>query len=188
EGELVYLREKSNLSTGGDAVNVTDQLTPEICKIAIDAGKAIPGLSHYGVDMIVSDDRKKGVILEVNSRPGLGGHMFPGQGKPRDFAKEIIDYYFAETRDKHRSDLYFDFDSILEAVMSSRVIDVDVIAPSEKKLSGRSFVLEIYDDISSDFRRFMRRQALIWIMHGYTELNEDSQVIIALLAEKDNLL
>src|SRR5699024_12872355 len=37
EGELVYLREKSNLSTGGDAVNVTDQLTPEICKIAIDA-------------------------------------------------------------------------------------------------------------------------------------------------------
>src|SRR5699024_10851535 len=90
KNELVFLREKSNLSTGGDAVDVTEQLTPEISQIAVDAGKAIPGLSHFGVDMIVSDDRKEGVILEVNSRPGIGGHLFPGEGEPKDFAKDII--------------------------------------------------------------------------------------------------
>src|SRR5699024_6537913 len=80
-GEVVYVREKSNLSTGGEAVDVTDALTDELKEIAINAGKAIPGLKHYGVDMIVSDDRKEGVILEVNTRPGLGGHLFPGEGK-----------------------------------------------------------------------------------------------------------
>src|SRR5699024_4826765 len=40
-GEVVYLREKSNLSTGGEAVDVTDALTDELKEIAINAGKAI---------------------------------------------------------------------------------------------------------------------------------------------------
>src|SRR5690625_7824770 len=48
EGELIYVRQKSNLSTGGDAVNVTDELTPALEAIAINAAKAIPGLTHQG--------------------------------------------------------------------------------------------------------------------------------------------
>lgn len=182
--ELVYLREKSNLSTGGEAVDVTNQLTPELEKIAIDAGKAIPGLTHYGVDMIVSDDRKKGVILEVNSRPGLGGHMFPGQGQPRDFAKDIIDYYFPETAGKYRSKLYFDFDRIIEAITSRSVESVSVISPPMKPLHGKKYIVQIDEESIGLLRRYVRRIALVKEMHGYTELMEDSQVCIVLLTTK----
>src|SRR5699024_7700379 len=79
----VFLRTKSNLSAGGDSIDTTEDLTPELKQIAINAGKAIPGLAHYGVDMIVDLERNTGTILEVNTRPGLGGHMFPVIGKPR---------------------------------------------------------------------------------------------------------
>jgi len=179
--EVIYLREKSNLSTGGEAIDVTEELTPELEKIAIDAGKAIPGLSHYGVDMIVSDDRKKGVILEVNSRPGLGGHMFPGQGKPRDFAKEIIDYYFPETKGKYRSNLYFDFDSILEAVMSRSVEDINVIPPPLEPLYGEKYVIQVDKEFTYEFRRRIRRQAIKREMHGYLEQIEGDIVTVVLL-------
>src|SRR5699024_3114314 len=121
KGERVFLRTKSNLSAGGDSIDKTEDLTPELKKIVIDAGKAIPGLAHYGVDMIVDLERNTGTILEVNARPGIGGHMFPVEGKPRDFAKEIIDYYFPETKNRVRSPLFFDFDSIIEPIMTRQV-------------------------------------------------------------------
>lgn len=178
EGERVFLREKSNLSTGGDAIDVTDQLTPEIEKIAIDCGKAIPGLSHYGVDMIVSDDRKHGVILEVNSRPGLGGHLFPGEGKARDFAKEIIDYYFPETKDGERTDLYFDFDSVLEPLVSRTASNVDLIKPPLGKLYGEKWLLTLNQE-GQNFRQFVRRQANKYKIHGHLELlNDDHYTIV----------
>src|SRR5699024_5884788 len=146
-GELVYLREKSNLSQGGDAIDVTEQLTPELEKIAINAGKAIPGLAHYGVDMIVDDENDTGVILEVNARPGLGGHLFPIQGQPRDFAKKIIDYYFPETAHKNRSLLYFDFDSVIEPIVRRSASYVEVLPPPEGKLYGKKLV------VSGDYHR-----------------------------------
>lgn len=183
ENELILLREKSNLSTGGEAIDVTEELTPEIKQIAIDAGEAIPGLTHYGVDMIVSDDRKKGVILEVNTRPGLGGHLFPGEGKPRDFAKEIIDYYFPETKGDYRSKLYFDFDSIIEAVTSRSVKDVNVISPPTEPLYGNKYIVQVDDELLDKFRSYIRRQALVRGMHGHTELIEESQVSIILLTK-----
>lgn len=179
--KIVYLREKSNLSTGGEAVDVTDQLTPEIEQIAIDAGKAIPGLSHYGVDMIVSDDRKEGVILEVNTRPGLGGHLFPSEGQARDFAKEIIDYYFPETKDKHRSILYFDFDSVIEAVTSRSVDEIDLLTPPSNPLFGQKYIVELHDEPVDLFRRQIRRQAIAREMHGYTEVLDDGTISIVIM-------
>src|SRR5690625_2758621 len=188
KGEFIYLREKSNLSAGGEAVDVTEQLTPELKKIAINAGKAIPGLKHYGVDMIVSDDRKEGVILEVNTRPGLGGHLFPGQGQARDFAKEIIDYYFPETKSQERSILYFDFDRVVEAVTSRNVRDVNVIPPPSQPLVGKKYTVEVDDYDVNEFRRYVRRVAIKNEMHGHTDLNESSQVIILLMTTDPSLL
>lgn len=178
--EVVFLREKSNLSTGGDAVNVTDQLTPEISQIAINAGKAIPGLSHYGVDMIVSDDRKEGVILEVNSRPGLGGHLFPGEGVPQDFAKDIIDYYFPETKGIERSSLYFDFDNILEPIKSRSAKNVELFKPPKGKLFGRKLVISGELDFRS-FRREVYNHVRELEMHGYIEETEEKVIEIVIV-------
>ena len=186
EGELVYLREKSNLSTGGDAVNVTDQLTPEICKIAIDAGKAIPGLSHYGVDMIVSDDRKKGVILEVNSRPGIGGHLFPGKGEPIDFAKEIIDYYFPDTKDVVRSNLYFDFDNVIKPIKTRSASNVELIKPPTGKLYGRKLRVTGKFQVRP-LRREIYSMARSLNLHGYIKEveNNDLELVVVGPNEED---
>src|SRR5690625_3512764 len=119
--------------------------------------------------MIVSDDRSSGVILEVNTRPGLGGHLFPGKGEARDFAKAIIDYYFPETKNDHRSNLYFDFDSVIEAVTSRSVENIDIISPPKKPLIGKEYVIKVDQELFSNVRRYVRRQALIFEMHGYAE-------------------
>lgn len=185
-GELVYLREKSNLSTGGDAVNVTDELTDNISQIAINAGKAIPGLTHYGVDMIVSDDRKEGVILEVNSRPGIGGHLFPGKGEPIDFAKDIIDYYFPETKDVELSNLYFDFDSILEPIQMRTAQGVDVIKPPMEKMYGRRYLIS--GDLNQQkFSREIYSEVRLLELHGRIEVIDDNlmELIVVGINEKD---
>jgi len=179
--EMIYLREKSNLSTGGESEDVTDELTPELEKIAIDVGKAIPGLPHYGVDMIVSDDRQEGVILEVNSRPGIGGHLFPGKGEPRDLARDIIDYYFPETKDGDRTDLFFDFDNILEPITKRAASNVDVINPPLGKLYGKKFIVT-GEFNKGNYRRYVRRQAIKRNMHGYTERTVDNQIIVVIMS------
>lgn len=187
QGELVYLREKSNLSAGGDAVDVTDQLTPQLKEIAINAGKAIPGLKHYGVDMIVNDDRTEGVILEVNTRPGLGGHLFPGEGKARDFAKDIIDYYFPETKNIERTNLYFDFDSVLEPIKTRTADNVILIKPPLGRLYGKKYIID-GDFDRRRFRSYVRRQANKNYLHGYTEILEDEKVEIVIAGTDVNNL
>lgn len=175
--ERVFLREKSNLSAGGDAIDVTDQLTENLKDIAINAGKAIPGLAHYGVDMIIDKEKDTGVILEVNARPGLGGHLFPMEGQPRDFAKEIIDYYFPETTDVERSWLYFDFDSVIEPIKKRSASSVDVTPPPKRKIYGKKYI--VYGKVQVvGYRAWIRRQALRRNLHGFVKNLDDGSVLI----------
>ncbi|MCD2137391.1 acylphosphatase [Salinicoccus halitifaciens] len=175
EGERVYLREKSNLSKGGDAIDVTDKLTENLKAIARNVGPAIPGLEHYGVDMIVDEENDTGVILEVNARPGFGGHLFPMEGTPRDFAKEIIDYYFPKTKGKGRSWLYFDFDSALEPIRNRTASSVEITTISPKKLRGKKFILS-GKVIVPGYRGWIKQQAKYRNLNGYVENKEDGTV------------
>lgn len=187
ENERVYLREKSNLSAGGDAIDVTDELTPELKNIAINAGKAIPGLAHYGVDMIVNKEKNSGVILEVNARPGLGGHLFPMEGKPRDFAKEIIDYYFPETIHIERSPLYFDFDSILEPIKNRNAAYVEVAPPQPGKLYGRKFIISGKVQ-AVGYETWIKREAQSRYLHGFTEILDDGTVAVIVAGTDKNIV
>src|SRR5699024_4867630 len=56
KGEYIPLREKTNVSAGGDPIDVTDKITEEMKQIAIDSVKAVPGLYHAGVDIIVNEN------------------------------------------------------------------------------------------------------------------------------------
>src|SRR5690625_2141379 len=58
KGEYIPLREKTNVSTGGDPIDVTDEISEDIKKIAIDTVKAFPGLNHAGVDIIVNKNNQ----------------------------------------------------------------------------------------------------------------------------------
>lgn len=104
KGQKIYLRKNSNLSTGGDSIDLMDAAHPELKKIAVKAINAIPGLAYGGVDLMSSRDISKKpsknsyVILEVNSSPGISMHYNPIEGETRDVAKDVIDLLFPETK------------------------------------------------------------------------------------------
>lgn len=99
----IYLRTNSNLSTGGDSIDVTDQVHPLLKRIAVKAVGSIPELSYAGVDIMVKGDisqkpdKDSYVVLEMNSSPGIFMHHFPFEGKSRPVAEGILDILFPET-------------------------------------------------------------------------------------------
>ncbi|QKY70429.1 acylphosphatase [Lentibacillus sp. CBA3610] len=177
EGEEISLRLTSNLSTGGDSVDLTDVLSPELREVAIDGTKAIPGLTVSGMDMIVDDENNSGVIIEANTRPGLGGHLFPVQGEPRDIPKDIIDFYFPETKDIKRSSLYFDFNSILEPLQNRTAEAVEVTPLPEGEIYAKNYIVS--GKIRNvGYKVWIKRQALLRRMHGFTEELEDGNISV----------
>ncbi|MEL6879634.1 MAG: cyanophycin synthetase, partial [Cyanobacteria bacterium J06607_10] len=95
EGEICYLRETANLSTGGIAIDRTDEIHPETMWIAERASRLI-GLDVAGIDVVTTDISKTlaaadGVIVEVNAAPGLRMHVAPSEGLARNVAAPILD-------------------------------------------------------------------------------------------------
>ena len=92
KGELQYLRENSNISTGGDSIDVTDQV-PEVFKqIAVKASQAV-GAKICGVDMMVEaleDEHSSYAIIELNFNPAIHIHSYPYQGTERNIAVKIL--------------------------------------------------------------------------------------------------
>ncbi len=52
--KIVYLRENSNISTGGDSIDVTDEFSEEYKQIAVSAVEAL-GAKISGIDLIIPD-------------------------------------------------------------------------------------------------------------------------------------
>ena len=99
-GQVALLRRNANLSTGGTAVDITDDIHPDFAASAIEAALVI-GLDVAGIDIVALDPRRpldpsNGAIVEVNAAPGLRMHLSPSTGTPRDVGAAIIDLMFAE--------------------------------------------------------------------------------------------
>jgi D-alanine-D-alanine ligase-like ATP-grasp enzyme len=81
-GEKLFLLDNANLSTGGDAVDVTNAIHADFKELAIQLTKDM-GLRICGVDLIVDGDitRKPGKfwILEINAAPGLDHYVTTGK-------------------------------------------------------------------------------------------------------------
>jgi cyanophycin synthetase len=98
--EVFYLRSTANLSTGGTAIDVTDEVHPDNRAMAERAVLAV-GLDVGGVDFLTDDISQSykdigGGICEVNAAPGFRMHVAPSEGKPRDVAGKVIDMLFPE--------------------------------------------------------------------------------------------
>ncbi|MEA5511409.1 cyanophycin synthetase [Crocosphaera sp. UHCC 0190] len=98
KGEIAYLRATANLSTGGIAIDRTDDIHPENHWIAERASKII-GLDIMGIDVVTPDITKplrevNGVIVEVNAAPGFRMHVSPSQGLSRNVAAPVMDMLF----------------------------------------------------------------------------------------------
>jgi cyanophycin synthetase len=95
-GDMVVLRESANLSTGGSARDVTDDVHPAIRRICERAARTV-GLDVCGIDLVVPDIRRpftSGGIVEVNASPGIRMHHFPSEGEPRDVGAAIVDMLY----------------------------------------------------------------------------------------------
>ena len=80
-GEQVFLLDNANLSTGGDAVDVTQDVHPAFRKLAVALTRDM-GLRLCGVDLMVAgdivDEPGKYWILEINAAPGLDHYARTG--------------------------------------------------------------------------------------------------------------
>ncbi|OHA58289.1 MAG: hypothetical protein A2571_03320 [Candidatus Vogelbacteria bacterium RIFOXYD1_FULL_44_32] len=90
-GEVVYLLDNANLSTGGDSVDVTGAVHPEFKKIAIRL-TADMGLRMCGVDLMVKSDITKApgryTVIEINAAPGLDHYAASGK-KQEEIVKRL---------------------------------------------------------------------------------------------------
>jgi cyanophycin synthetase len=101
KGLVVYLRGNANISTGGIAMDCTDQICEENIEICIRAASAL-GLNICGIDICCKDIAKplkrQGAIVEMNSAPGIRMHHYPFEGQSRNVAKAIVDMMFRDNR------------------------------------------------------------------------------------------
>lgn len=99
--EIIYLRENSNISTGGDSIDVTDQIPDDYKKIAVDAVSAL-GAKISGIDLIIENKEVPAAnknaygIIEANFNPSMYMHIYPYKGKSRRLTMHIIHYLFPE--------------------------------------------------------------------------------------------
>jgi D-alanine-D-alanine ligase-like ATP-grasp enzyme len=84
--ERIYLLDNANLSTGGDSIDVTNQIHPLFKKIAIKLTKDM-GLRICGVDLMIQGDitQKPDIywVIEINAAPGLDHYVTTGRAQQK---------------------------------------------------------------------------------------------------------
>lgn len=94
-GETLYLRENSNISTGGDSIDFSDEIIDDYKSIAVKAAQAV-GARICGADIIIQDIHKKPdnqnySIIELNFNPALHIHNYPFVGENRHVDEKVLD-------------------------------------------------------------------------------------------------
>jgi cyanophycin synthetase len=92
--EILYLKDTANISTGGTADDVTDEVHPKNVFLAERVARLM-NLDICGIDVMVEDIAKpiteqSGAVLEVNAAPGLRMHLAPASGLPINVAAPIV--------------------------------------------------------------------------------------------------
>ncbi|MEG0286409.1 MULTISPECIES: bifunctional glutamate--cysteine ligase GshA/glutathione synthetase GshB [Vagococcus] len=102
--QIVYLRENSNVSTGGDSIDVTDEMDESYKKIAEEAVEAL-GAKICGIDLIIPDKTIPGEkgsltygIIEGNFNPAMHMHIYPFAGPSRRLTMNVLELLYPEIR------------------------------------------------------------------------------------------
>lgn len=97
-GEKCYLKSTANLSTGGTARDVTDEIHHDVWLMCERIARII-GLDCIGIDIVAPAldqplDARSAGIVEVNAAPGFRMHLDPTEGEPRDVARPFVEMLF----------------------------------------------------------------------------------------------
>ena len=102
EDQLVQLRANSNISTGGDSIDMTDEMHASYKEIAVGISKAM-GAAVCGVDLIIPDLKQPAEpslrswgVIEANFNPMMMMHIFPFSGQSRRLTMNVIKMLFPE--------------------------------------------------------------------------------------------
>lgn len=101
--ERVYLKSTANLSTGGTACDVTDNVHQDV-KLMCERVARIIGMDCIGIDIVapgLDQPLAQGTagIVEVNAAPGFRMHLAPTEGQARNVAKPFVDMLFPPSLD-----------------------------------------------------------------------------------------
>ncbi|HMS41078.1 MAG TPA: cyanophycin synthetase, partial [Pyrinomonadaceae bacterium] len=96
--EILYLKTTANISTGGTAIDRTDEVHPDNVFLFERIAKII-GLDVAGIDVMAPNvaeplEENGGGIIEVNAAPGFRMHLAPSEGIGRNVAEYVIDMLF----------------------------------------------------------------------------------------------
>ncbi|MCC5889523.1 MAG: bifunctional glutamate--cysteine ligase GshA/glutathione synthetase GshB [Alkalibacterium sp.] len=96
KGEQALLRENSNISTGGDSIDLTDEMDESYKQLAARIAKALD-VKVTGIDLIIPDRTKpvskredRYVFIEANFNPAMHMHAFLQAGTGVNLTKKII--------------------------------------------------------------------------------------------------
>ena len=97
-GEILFLKDTANLSSGGTAADVTDLVHPQNVFMAERIARLM-NLDICGIDIMTEDVtipiiENNGAVIEVNAGPGLRMHLCPTEGMARNVAEPIVNMLF----------------------------------------------------------------------------------------------
>ena len=100
KGEIFNLKTTANISTGGTAIDRTDEIHPEN-KFLFERIARIIGLDVAGIDIVAANlgeplSVSGGGIIEVNAAPGFRMHLAPSEGIGRNVAEYVVDMLFPQ--------------------------------------------------------------------------------------------
>jgi cyanophycin synthetase len=106
ESEMVFLKSTANISTGGTATDLTDEVHPDI-RFAMERIARHVGLDVIGIDLLAKTltkplDQQSAGVVEVNAGPGFRMHMAPTHGTPRPVGEHVVDMLFPDPTDNGR--------------------------------------------------------------------------------------
>jgi len=96
--DMLTLKTTANISTGGTAIDRTDEVHPENVFLFERIARII-GLDVAGIDIIAPNvseplDENGGGIIEVNAAPGFRMHLAPSEGIGRNVAEHVVEMLF----------------------------------------------------------------------------------------------
>jgi len=94
DGEVLFLKDTANLSTGGTARDVTAAVHPQNIFLAERIARLM-NLDICGIDIVAEDitqpiNKTNGAVVEVNAAPGFRMHTSPTYGMPRNVGEAVI--------------------------------------------------------------------------------------------------
>lgn len=102
KGVKVELRRNSNISTGGDSVDMTDEMDPSYKALAAQMADAM-GAWVCGVDLIIPDPSQKASLeepnchcIELNFNPSMYMHTYCQEGPGQAITPKILQALFPE--------------------------------------------------------------------------------------------